>query len=1167
MDPSNPAPGGPEPARPLADVRLDDKFTADRGRILLNGTQALLRLLLVQRRRDAAAGLDTAGYVTGYRGSPLGGLDQALWSQRTLLEAAPVRFQPGLNEDLAATAVWGTQQAPGMPGATVDGVFALWYGKGPGVDRSGDPVRHANRQGTAPHGGVLMAFGDDHGAKSSTVTQQSEPLLAGLGVPVLYPASVQEILDLGLHGWALSRFAGTWVGFKCVNEILETTASAEADHAARVAIVQPGDVARPPQGLHLQLAFDPVGEEARLVAYRLPAVHAYARANRLDRVDLGQPGARLGIVSAGKAAVDVRHALARLGIDEANAAQHGVALYRPRLIWPLEPTALADFASGCETLLVVEEKLPFLEPQVASALFNLPADRRPRLLGKRDQGGAPLVPAHGQLDPASVARLLARLLGERDDPPEGLAERLAETGACRAQGAPAPSPVRRLPYFCAGCPHNTSTKVPEGSVALSGIGCHTMALWMDRDTLPPTQMGGEGANWNGIAPFTTTPHVFQNIGDGTYAHSGLLAIRAAVAAGTRITYKLLYNDAVAMTGGQPVEGSFTVPEIARQLLAERVRRVVVVSDDVDRYRGALALPERVDLFHRDRLDEVQRALRGTDGTTVLIYDQVCATEKRRRRKRGRLEDPPRAVMINHRVCEGCGDCSVQANCVALVARETPFGRKRQVDQSVCNKDYSCLRGFCPALVTIEGGRRRRPVTAALDETLFVDLPPPPRRDGEASILVTGIGGTGVVTVGALLSMAAHLEGRSAQVFDLTGLAQKNGAVFSHLRIGGSADGRRAARFGAGETDLLLGCDLVVAASDEALATYAGPRTRTVVNTAVVPTAQLQLDPDADVHAQELLARIAGASDGRPATFDAAGHAWRLLGDTIGSNLFLVGAALQLGLLPVSAAALERAIELNGVAVPLNRDALRLGRLAAWAPDRLAALAGGGTEPEVTPPADLEGLLEMHRRELTAYQDAALAARHRALVERVAARESAVAPGTTELACTVARGHYRVLACKDEYEVARLHADPAFTAEVAASFEGDYRIVHHLAPPWLGRPDPRTGRTPKRAFGPWVRSLFPWLARLHRLRGTPLDPFSRTDERREERQLVADYERLVAQLLDGLDAGNHDAAVEIAALVGKVRGFGPVKRAALATYRREVAQRLADFASGTPGATR
>ena len=1162
MDPSTPAPGGPEPAQPLADVRLDDKFTADHGRILLNGTQALLRLLLVQRRRDAAAGLDTAGFVTGYRGSPLGGLDQALWGQKALLDAAPVRFQPGLNEDLAATAIWGTQQAPQMPNATVDGVFALWYGKGPGVDRSGDPVRHANRQGTAPLGGVLMAFGDDHGAKSSTVTQQSEPLLAGLGVPVLYPASVQEILDLGLHGWALSRFAGTWVGFKCVNEILETTATAEADHHARVSVVLPDDVARPAAGLHLQLAFDPVGEEARLVEYRLPAVHAYARANRLDRVELGRSGARLGIVSAGKAAVDVRHALARLGIDETNAERHGIALYRPRLIWPLEPTALADFARGCETLLVVEEKLPFLEPQVASALFNLPAERRPRLLGKRDLFGTPLVPAHGQLDPICVARLLARVLLARNDPPAGLAERLAAVEAAAAPRDAATGTARRLPYFCAGCPHNTSTKVPAGSLAMSGIGCHTMALWMDRDTLPPTQMGGEGAPWNGIAPFTTTPHVFQNIGDGTYAHSGLLAIRAAVAAGTRITYKLLYNDAVAMTGGQPVEGSFSVPEIARQLLAERVRRVVVVSDDIAKYHGQLALPAGVDLFHRDRLDAVQRELREIDGTTVLIYDQVCATEKRRRRKRGRLEDPPRAVMINHRVCEGCGDCSVQANCVALVARETPFGRKRQVDQSVCNKDYSCLRGFCPALVTIEGGQRRRPVATALDDALFAGLPPPARRGGETSILVTGIGGTGVVTVGALLSMAAHLEGQAAQVFDLTGLAQKNGAVFSHLRIGGYGDARRTARFGAGETDLLLGCDLVVAASDEALATYAGQRTRAVVNTAVVPTAQLQLDPDAEVHAHDLLTRIGAASDGRPATFDAAGHARRLLGDTIGSNLFLVGAALQLGLLPVGAEALERAIELNGVATQLNRDALRLGRLAAWAPERLDDLAGTGAEQSAIGDTDLASLLELHRQELTAYQDAGLAARHRALVERVAAREADAVPGATDLACAVASGYFRVLACKDEYEVARLHADPAFAREVDAAFDGDYRIVHHLAPPWLGRPDPRTGRTPKRAFNPWLRRVFPLLARLRRLRGTPFDPFGYAAERREERRLTADYERLVMRLLDGLDAGRHAESVEIATLIEKVRGFGPVKSAAIAAYQREVEARLARYGSGT-----
>ncbi|RLA30959.1 MAG: indolepyruvate ferredoxin oxidoreductase, partial [Gammaproteobacteria bacterium] len=926
MDPSNPSPGGPA-ATPLQTVDLDHKLTADQGPILLNGTQALLRLLLVQRRRDAAAGLNTAGYVSGYRGSPLGGLDQALWHTRSLLDAAPVHFQPGLNEDLAATAIWGTQQAPQIPGTTVDGVFALWYGKGPGVDRSGDPVRHANRQGTSRLGGVLMAFGDDHGAKSSTVTQQSEPLLAGLGVPVLYPATVQDILDLGLHGWALSRFAGTWVGLKCTNEILETTATADADHAGRVRVLLPDEDSLPGSDRNGRLTFDPVGEEARLVEQRLPAVHAYARANRLDRIEFGQASAQLGIVSAGKAAVDLRHALALLGLDEADMERHGIALYQPRLIWPLEPTALTAFASGCDELLVVEEKLPFLEPQVARVLFNLPAENRPRLLGKQDGSGAPLVPAHGQLDPGLLARLIGSLLLTRDTPPAGVTERLTALTQRRERSISA-SPTQRLPYFCAGCPHNRSTKVPEGSLAMSGIGCHTMVLWMDRDTLPPTQMGGEGANWCGIAPFTDTPHVFQNIGDGTYAHSGLLAIRAAAAANTRITYKLLYNDAVAMTGGQPVEGAFSVAEIARQLLAERVLRVVVVSDEPDKYRGNHALPGEVTAHHRDRLDAVQRELREVQGTTVLIYDQTCATEKRRRRKRGRLVDPARTVMINPRVCEGCGDCSVQANCVALVTRETPFGRNRQVDQSVCNKDYSCLRGFCPALVTVEGGTRRRPSATALDPGLFDGLPIPDRRDDGATILVTGIGGTGVVTVGALLSMAAHLEGQSAQVFDLTGLAQKNGAVFSYLRIGGQGDGRRAVRLGAGEADLLLGCDLVVAASDDALVTYDPERTHAVVNTNMVPTAQLQLDPDVDFHAADLLARIDEATGGRLEAIDAAGHARRLLGDTIGSNLFLVGVALQRGLLPVSLPALEQAIELNGVAVELNLRALNLGRLAA-----------------------------------------------------------------------------------------------------------------------------------------------------------------------------------------------------------------------------------------------
>ncbi|HEY5789098.1 MAG TPA: indolepyruvate ferredoxin oxidoreductase family protein, partial [Gammaproteobacteria bacterium] len=847
-----PQPGdGPVPGElPGTAVSLRDRYLAERGPILLNGTQALVRLLLVQQRRDTAAGLNTAGFVSGYRGSPIGGLDQQLWGAGDLLEQARVVFQPGVNEDLAATAIWGTQQAPALPGARVDGVYALWYGKGPGVERSGDPVKHAHRQGTARHGGVLMAFGDDHGAKSSTIAHQSEPNLAAWGVPVLYPATVQEILDLGLYGWALSRCAGTWVGLKCLNETLETTATADADHAARVPVVLPDGLALPPEGLHGRPVFDPLGEEARLMDYRLPAVHAFARANRLDRVEFGRPGARLALVSAGKAAVDLRHALALLGLDEARAAELGIALYRPRLIWPLEPTVLQQFARGAEELLVVEEKLPFLEQQVASALFNLPAGERPRLLGKRDADGAPLLPAHGQLDPERLARVLAGRLAALGIDPAAWRPGL-EALERRAAAQSSPPPRVRLPYFCAGCPHNTSTRVPAGSVALSGIGCHTMALWMDRDTLPPTQMGGEGAQWTGIAPFTSTPHAFQNLGDGTYAHSGLLAIRAAVASGVNLTYKLLYNDAVAMTGGQPVEGGFSVADIARQVLAEKVARVVVVSDDVTKYHGGLELPAGVEVFHRDRLDSVQRELRSVPGTSVLVYDQACATEKRRRRKRGLLAEPERRVVINHRVCEGCGDCSVQANCVAIVPRETALGRKRAIDQSVCNKDYSCLRGLCPALVTVEGGQRRRPVAAALPPDLHAGLPAPAPAADHANVLVTGIGGTGVVTVGALLAMAAHLDGRPSQVFDLTGLAQKNGAVFSHLRLGHAADDSRAARLGPGEADLLLGCDLVVAGSADALRCVDAGRSTALLNGDVVPTAHFQLDPDADFHAAEL----------------------------------------------------------------------------------------------------------------------------------------------------------------------------------------------------------------------------------------------------------------------------------------------------------------------------
>jgi indolepyruvate ferredoxin oxidoreductase len=1140
------------------DITLDDKYDRERGRVLLSGTQALVRLPLAQRARDAAAGLNTAGYISGYRGSPLGGYDQQLLAAGARLAARHVRFVPGVNEDLAATAIWGTQQAGLLPGAKYDGVFAIWYGKGPGVDRSGDAIKHANRMGTAPHGGVLVVFGDDHPGKSSTISHQSEQALAANGVAVLYPATVQELLDFGLHGFALSRHAGVWVGLKCVNETVEATATVQVDPERVECRVPPG--APPEGGVHARFGFDPIGDEMRLMRHKLPRAQAYARLNGLDRVSHGAPRpGGLGLIAAGKSWLDVVTALATLGLDAPRLAALGLSLYKPGLIWPLDPIGLAAFARGQRELLIVEEKAAFLETQAAHALYNLPDAERPRLAGKRDAAGETLLPADVVLEPLEIARVVGNRLVALGLADEALKVRLATVAARLAAARERPAePGQRTPYFCSGCPHNTSTKVPAGSVAFAGIGCHTMAIYMNRATLPPTQMGGEGMTWVGMAPFTDRPHAFQNLGDGTYFHSGLLAIRAAVAAGATITYKILHNDAVAMTGGQPVEGHLSVAEVTHQLRAERVQRIALVSDDPAKYGRAPGFAAGVTVHDRAELERVQRELRELKGVSAIIYDQVCAAEKRRRRKRGRLPDPARRVLINPLVCEGCGDCSAQSNCVSIEPLETEFGRKRAIDQSSCNKDYSCIQGFCPAFVSVVGGELSKPAAARLDAAALAGLPEPVAAGGDrpVSLLVTGIGGTGVVTVGAVLAMAAHVEGRAASVYDMTGLAQKGGAVLSHVRIAPAASAPAAARIGLYEADVVLGCDLVVAAAPEVLGAIDPGRTRLALNTHLVPTAAFQLNPDVDFHAPQLVARIMAIAGAEcVARVDATGAARRLLGDTVGANLFIVGFALQQGWLPLGRAAVERAIELNGAAVALNQRALALGRLAAADPDRFAALCAALESP----PAAAGGTpLEIRERFLAGYQDAAYAARYRALVERVAAAEAARAPGCGQLAAAVTRYYFKLLAYKDEYEVARLHAGAEFRALVAATFSGPFSLRFHLAPPGLARRDPATGVPRKISVGGWLLPVFGMLARLRLLRGTAFDPFGWRAERRLERRLIADYERLVDELLAGLSPARHALAVELASLPEQIRGYGHVKQRHLAAAERRRAELLARF---------
>ncbi|MBB4265063.1 indolepyruvate ferredoxin oxidoreductase family protein [Roseospira visakhapatnamensis] len=1162
-------PRPPEPVNPDS-ITLEDKYRLDRGVVFMTGIQALARLPLAQRQRDRAAGLNTGGFISGYRGSPLGAYDKELWKARAYLEAENVHFQPGVNEDLAATAIWGTQQVHLFPGATVDGVFGLWYGKGPGVDRSGDVFKHANMAGTAPHGGVLAIAGDDHAAKSSTIAHQSEHALAGAQIPVLNPAGVDEVVDYGLLGIAMSRFAGLWVSMKAISETCDSGGTVMVDPLA-LEIVTPDDFPFPPDGVHIRWPDTPLAQEHRLMRHKIYAALAFARANRLDRVIFDSPTPRLGLIASGKTYKDVRQALADLGITEAIARDFGIRLYKVGMPWPLERDGVRRFAEGLEEILVVEEKRALIENQLKEQLYNWREDVRPRIVGKFDEDGAWILPSAGELTPALVARAIAGRL-RRFVTLDTMEERLALLDRKEAEVSRERVATKRLPYYCSGCPHNTSTKVPAGSQALAGIGCHYMVTWMpDRNTRTFTHMGGEGASWVGLSPFTETRHAFVNLGDGTYFHSGSLAIRQAVAAGATITYKLLYNDAVAMTGGQPVDGSLSVPQIARQLEGEGVRRIVVVAEDPARYGAGAGLPHGTTVEHRDDLDRVQRQLREEPGVTVLIYDQTCAAEKRRRRKRGLMEDPDVRVVINEAVCEGCGDCGVQSNCVSVVPVETEFGRKRAIDQSSCNKDQSCLKGFCPSFVTVSGAVPRKGGGTATRDEGFPALPEPDTEIHQAvpyDILITGIGGTGVVTIGAILGMAAHLDGKGVSVLDQTGLAQKNGAVVSHVRLARRDQDIHAVRIAAGNTNLLLGCDMVTAASADVLGKMRRRLTVAVMNAHPVMTADFTQSPDLAFPDQAIRDTLADAT--REVLFvDATRIATALLGDSIAANLFMVGFAWQKGLIPVGRAAIERAIELNGAAVRGNLDAFLWGRRMAAHPDEVLALAGPGPSPEALPARTLDEVIARRETFLVGYQNRRTARAYRKGVERVRAAEAAVmGEGTTALTEAVARGLFKLTAIKDEYEVARLYTDGRFARMLRERFEGTPRLTFHLAPPLTAGRDPETGALRKRPYdGRRIWPAMRVLARLKGLRGTPLDVFGTTDERKMQRRLLAEYRSLVDTLLGGLSRDTHATAVALAALPLEMRGFGHVLERTVTAAKAKEAALLEAFRAPPPSASR
>ncbi len=1141
------------------DLSLDDKFTKSDGSIFLTGIQALVRLALVQRWRDAAAGINSGGFISGYRGSPLGGFDQQLHKADEYLAAQNIRFQPGVNEDLAATAVWGSQQTNLFPGARVDGVFGLWYGKAPGLDRSGDAIRHANFAGTSPKGGVLAVVGDDPAAKSSSLPSQSDYSFMDLEIPVLNPANVQDVLELGLYGWAMSRYAGLWVGMTALADIMDSAATVSADQRSlRIYTPEPraelGDLAG---GRSIRAGDEPQAKEARLRHFRLPAAQHFARLNRLDRIMLNSPDATLGIAATGRAYHDLRQAMQSLAISDEDARRLGLRLYKIGMSWPLEPEGLREFATGLERILVIDHKRGVLETQIKEHLYSLPAASRPDVVGKRDRDGVPLLDNVAMLGQAEIGAALLRQLPASDIRARG--ERmLADIRSHREFVATHLSSTQRTPFFCSGCPHNRSTKVPEGSRALAGVGCHYMAQIMDRNTDMVSQMGGEGASWIGQAPFTDERHVFVNLGDGTYFHSGLLAIRAAVAANVPITYKILYNDAVAMTGGQPLDGSLTVPQLIAQLRAEGVDRISLVSDAPEKYSAAADIPENIEIAHRNRFPAIQKKLRDYAGVSVIVYDQTCASEKRRRRKRGKMDDPPRRLFINEAVCEGCGDCTAQSSCASVEPVDTEFGRKRRINQSSCNKDYSCQEGFCPSFVSVMNGELVGAAAASEPPGIggaLSALPAPDTRRARDvyNILITGIGGGGVTTIGALLATAAHIDGLTAATLDMTGLAQKGGAVLSHVRIGAPGMAINGSQIPEGQTDLLLAGDPVVSAGEKALTHVASSRTQAVLNTHLSPTAAFIENTRTKYDAAEMTRAIA-RNVAKLHTAEATQIAERWLGDGVYANMVLLGLAYQRGLLPMlSGDAIARAIRLNGTAVAQNLRAFDYGRLAAEQPDILSRA------DNVHPfPLSLDGLIARRRKHLSDYQNAAYADRYSRLVARVRAAESRLRPGHTELSEAVARNYAKLLAYKDEFEVARLYTDRAFTESLARQFRGTPKIKLHLSPPLIARRDRDTGRPRKFAVGGWILPLFGVLARMKGLRQSRFNPLGWSADRRLEKALIAEYEQAIDQILHRLTAENHATAVTIANLPDDIRGFGPVKQAAANTARQRAGRLLAQF---------
>ena len=1141
----------------LRQVSLKDKYELEDGVAFMSGIQALTRIPIIQRKRDIAAGLNTAGFISGYRGSPLGGYDMALMKAQKYLDQYNIKFTPGVNEDLAATAVWGTQQVNLLPGAKVDGVFGIWYGKSPGIDRSGDVMRHASANGTAPKGGVLAIFGDDHACKSSTLPCQSDHALYAMQIPQLYPANIQEFVEYGLLGIAMSRYSGCWSAMKVTSETVETSGTVDLSRENRTIIMpDDDDFEMPPGGVHIRLNDIPREIDFRLQNYKLFAAHAFARKNKIDRVVWDSPRPRFGIITSGKSYADVRQALQDLGITEEIAKDIGLRLYKVGMTWPVEPVGIRSFVEGLEEILIVEEKREFIEYQLKQYVYNWEAGRRPPVIvGKYDEKGDHLLPLHNDQSVGLVAEVIARRIA-RFYTTEKIEAALKFFDRYEKQEKSYVPVSLRRPYYCSGCPHNTSTKVPDGSFAMVGIGCHYMVQWMDRNSSLCTQMGGEGVPWIGSAPFTETKHIFANLGDGTYFHSGSLAIRAAVAAKVNITYKILYNDAVAMTGGQHVDGEMPVWRVAQQVVAEGVKKAWILTENLDAYKDRSKIPADVPVLGREWLPKIMDECRNTAGTTVIIYDQTCAAEKRRRRKRGQYPDPAKRVIINPAVCEGCGDCSTQSNCLSVQPMETEYGRKRQINQTTCNKDYSCLKGFCPSFVTVYGGDVKRN-EAPKTESVFESIPEPDvmKLDSAYNIMVPGVGGTGVLTIGALLGMAAHLEGKHAAILDSTGLAQKGGEVLSHVRISPAAEHLYIGHIMAGATDLLLACDMVSAVGKAAHETLNADRTVAIANMDNTPVAAFVLNKDMDFREGEIKKELIAATKAQHFV-DATKITGTLLGDEMGTNVFMMGYAWQKGLIPLSRAAIFKAIDMNGVAADNNKKAFEYGRLAAHDPDRMQGiLAAALPDSGETIASTLDDVVAKRMDYLRAYQNDTLAQKYKAMVDRAGKCGD-------DIAMTVARNYHKLLAYKDEYEVARLYTDGNFKKQLAAQFDGNYRLAFNLAPPIMEKTDPATGRPKKREFGSWMMVGFHVLSMMKFLRGTPFDIFGYHHDRREERRLIAEYEQTVDMALGQINDSNRSVCIELLNLPDMIRGFGPVKAENIRKAEAQKKALLQKLVSGT-----